>query len=242
MKKIFISAAISLALLGGVSNAEGRFVSENTTVADIVSTKNKNIQKLFSVNPELLTTSEKLEEDIELEQMLIEKFDEKFVKNKSQYTPEEYNHMMNSYFVDALKTNKGDLADFILYKSGALIDVNFKQSESPTLTPLMATTTAMNANGGDIEYFIKLIEMGADYKEVTTNYNIPLMSLAATVDNYKIVLYLAMLGENVMHLDDLDYYPLDYAVRNDAHRTTVVLTDLITQYKNAIEKRNNSIQ
>lgn len=239
MKKIFISAAISLSLLGGVSNAEGRFVSENTTIKDIISTKNKNIQKLFSVNPELLTTSEKLEEDIELEQMLIEKFDEKFVKNKSQYTPEEYNHMMNSYFVDALKTNKGNLADFILYKSGALIDVNFKQSENPTLTPLMATTTAMNADGGDIEYFIKLIEMGADYKEITTNYNIPLMSLAATVDNYKIVLYLAMLGENVMHLDDLDYYPLDYAVRNDAHRTTVILTDLITQYKNEIEKRNN---
>lgn len=238
MKKILISVAITMSLLSASVQAEGtKFVSENTTVADIISSKSANIQKMYETNPEFFITSERLEDDLELEEMLIASFDEKFVKRKSEFSTKEYNHLMNSYFIDALKTSNSNLADFILYKSGAIIDVNYQGSEDPKISPLQAAATSIEIEGGNIEYFIKLVEMGADPSELTKGYDIPLMSLAATVDNYKIVLYLAMLGENIMHVDGYDYYPLDYAVKNESYKSVSVLTNLIKIYKNNIEEK-----
>lgn len=243
MKKILISAALSIAMLSSMVQAgTAKFIPENTTVSDIINSKGGNLQKMYKESPEFFTTSERLSDDLELEQILIASFDEKFVQKKETYSTEEYTHLMNSYFIDALKTNNSELADFILYKSGAIIDVNYQGSVNPRISPLQAAATGLGIDGGNIEYFIKLIEMGADPSEVTKNYNIPLMSLAATVDNYKIVLYLALIGQNVMHVDDYEFYALDYATRNDAYKTTIILSNLINEYTKGAAKKNKIVE
>ncbi len=235
IKKILSSAVLSVMLMSNAVNAETKIVPQGTSVDTLIAKQHKNIQHSFKERPELFRTSERTKDDVEMEKMLIENFKNNFVSQKPEFSQDDYDFIMNSYFVDALKTGNRNLADYILYESEANIDPNFK-SKNPKNTPLMAVATSFSFDGGDIEYFIKLIEMGADPSEMTKTNNTPLMSFAATVDNYKIVLYLIMLGENPMHMDNLDFYPLDYAVRNDAHKTTIILTNVIDQYRKIILK------
>lgn len=234
MNKILLSTLLLISVSTTNLYAEAKFVSKNTSIKDIISTKSENINKAYKKNADLFTTIEKTEDDLKFENKLIEGFKNNYIGLKDTYETKEYNNLMNSYFVDALKTGNNRLADLILYDSGAVIDVNFKKTERPRITPLTAVATAIGKDGGDIEYFIKLIEMGANPNELTMGYDIPLMSLAATVDNYKIVFYLAMLGQNIMHVDGLDYYPLDYAVRNDSYRSIIIIGNLINEYKKTL--------
>lgn len=212
-------------------------IKRNTPVVELILEDNKNIRALYKKNPEMFKTSERIEADLEVEKMIASKFKELYFDQKDSYDSNEYNKMMNGYFVDALKAGHRNLADDIFYNSGAEIDLNY-MSDSPKNTPLMAVATSFAYDGGDIEYFIKLIKMGADFTYLTETNKVSLMSLAASVDNYKIVFYLAMIGENPMHLDGFDYYPLDYAQKNDSHMSTLILTQIIKEYKKQIELRS----
>lgn len=213
------------------------------SLEQLIGQENNNIQKLYFKNSEYFRTSERLSGDIEFEEMMIEKFKkdifplkDEMIKANPETGLDKYSQLINGFFIDALKTGRPLLADELMYRSGALIDVNF-MSDSPKNNPLMAIATSTVFEGGDIEYFIKLINKGADFQKYTSKNRVSLMSLAASVDNYKIVLYLAMKGENPMHLDGLDYYPLDYAARNDASKTVIILTNIISEYKKQIEKK-----
>lgn len=206
-------------------------------VQTLIAEENDNIQKIYLKNPDFFSTNERNKADLEMETMLIDSFKDKVFTKKSTMNEEEYNKMLNGYFVDALKSGHRNLADEILFNSGATIDLNY-MSDSPKNNPLMAIATSFSYDGGDIEYFMKLVQMGADYTYTTKQNNVPLMSLASAVNNYKIVLYLAMKGESPMHLDGFDYYPMDYAVKNDAAQTIITLTSIINEYKKQIEARN----
>lgn len=197
-----------------------------------------NIKHLYLKNPELFTTNNRNSEDLELESLMIEKFKEKFFDKKEDYSQEEYDELMNSYFVDALKTGNRNLADEILFNSGANIDLEY-MSKNPINNPLMAIASSFAYDGGDIEYFIKLVKMGANPSFKTDGSRMSLMSLAANVDNYKIVLYLISIGENPMYLDDFDYYAMDYAVKNDSTRTIIILSKIITEYQNQLIENKN---
>ena len=211
-------------------------ISKKITTEDIIlKGKNEGILKVYKQSPEFFKTNERLKIDLDLENKMIEKFKKSFFDKRSEFDKNDYDLKMNKFFIDALKTGNRNLADAILYDSKAKIDVNFR-SDSPKNTPLSAVATSFAYNGGDIEYAIKLIEMGADTNEVTLKNNIPLMSLAAIANNYKIVLYLAMIGKNPMYLDGLDYYPLDYASKNNAYETTIILTKIIDNYVKEINK------
>lgn len=217
--------------------------SKELSLEQLIGKENSNIQKLYFKNSEYFRTSKRLSGDIEFEEIMIEKFKsdifplkDEMIKANPETGLDKYNKLINGFYIDTLKTGRPLLADELMYRSGALIDVNF-MSDSPKNNPLMAIATATVFDGGDIEYFIKLVNEGADYQKYTSKNRVSLMSLAASVDNYKIVLYLAMKGENPMHLDGLDYYPLDYAARNDASKTVIILTNIISEYKKQIEKR-----
>lgn len=214
-------------------------IARGTPVVELILEDNKNIRTLYKKNPEMFKTSERIEADLEVEKMISSKFKELYFDQKDTYPEDEYNKLMNGYFVDALKSGHRNLADDIFYNSGAKIDLNY-MSDSPKNTPLMAVATSFAYEGGDIEYFIKLVKMGANPSYLTETNKVSLMSLAASVDNYKIVFYLAMIGENPMHLDGFDYYPLDYAQRNDSYMSTLVLTQIIQEYKKQIELRSKN--
>lgn len=206
-------------------------------VQTLISEENSNIQKIYLKNPEFFNTNDRVKSDVEMEDMLIEKFGEMYFSQKEIFDETEYTNLMNGFFVDALKSGHRNLADKILFESGANIDLNY-MSSNPINNPLMAVATSFAYDGGDIEYFMKLVQMGADFTYTTEQNNVPLMSLASAVNNYKIVLYLAMKGESPMHLDGFDYYPMDYAVRNDASQTILTLSSIIKEYKNQIEAKN----
>ncbi len=208
-------------------------------VQTLIAEENDNIQKIYLKNPDFFSTNTRTKSDLEMESMLVERFNELYFSQKDTYDPKEYNNTMNGFFVDALKSGHRSLADEILFSSGADIDLNY-MSDNPKNNPLMAIATSFSYDGGDIEYFIKLVQMGADYQYTTKQNNVSLMSLAAAVNNYKIVLYLAMKGESPMHLDGFDYYPMDYAIKNDASQTILTLTSIINEYKKQIEIRNES--
>lgn len=205
------------------------------TTKDIILKQSPNIIKMYNKDPQFFETSKRLKSDMKIEDEMIASLKKIYIEKKDTFKKSDYNLTMNKLFVDALKTGNNKLADVILYDSGAKIDVNFR-SDSPNNTPLSALATSFAYDGGDIEYFIKLVNMGANINEKTLKNNIPLMSLAAMANNYKIVLYLTMLGQNPMHLDDLDFYPLDYAVRNNAYQTTILLTKVIDTYTKELKK------
>ena len=237
MKKRLIATTILMSFLSIGIHAE------ETSIDKMVAESGKiHLINSYEKEPEIYKNAERLEEDLELETLLIERFKEKFVNLKDTFKDGEYDKLMNSYFIDALKTNNSRLADFILNDSGAEIDVNYDQNENPKITPLQAAATSIGMDGGNIEYFMKLVDMGADYKAISNKKNIPLMSLAATVDNYKIVYYLALMGENIMHIDDYDYYPLDYAIRNSSSKSTLILVGLMDEFRKRYEKKEKEIR
>lgn len=212
---------------------------KNFDVESVMMTESKNLKSLYLKNKEFFVTNERNQADLEMESMIIEGFKSSVFNKKETLSKEDYDLLLNGYFVDALKSGHRNLADEILFNSGAEIDVNFI-SDNPRNTPLMALATSFAYDGGDIEYFVKLVKMGADYSYIIKKSNIPLMSLAANVDNYKIVLYLIGLGENPMHLDNFDYYPLDYSIKNGSDKTTLILTTIISEYKKEYERKHMS--
>lgn len=239
LNKTFIVSAL---LLSGYAQAEtinynGMDISKETSADVFLEKSNKNIKTLYKQNSDFFITSKRVKADLEMEGILIDGFKEKVFPRSKFMNKTDYDNMMSDYFVNALNSGHRNLADEILFESGAKIDVNF-MSNSPKKNPLLALATYNGYDGGDIEYFIKLVNMGADHSFLTKTNKVSLMGMAATVDNYKIVLYLSMLGENPMHLDGFEYYPLDYALRNDANKTILVLTNIINEYKKQIENKN----
>lgn len=236
---------LASSLLFGINSYAGNITYNNmtitpeTTTAEFLLDANENIRKIYKKTPNFFKTSQRVKADIEMEDILIEGF-KKNVFPRSEYMDKnDFDNMMSDYFVNALNSGHSRLADEILFNSGATIDVNFL-SDSPKKNPLAAVATYNGYDGGDIEYFVKLVNMGANHSYLTEKNKVSLMGLAAAMDNYKIVLYLAMLGENPMHLDGFEYYPLDYASKNNSNRTIIVLTNIIEEYKKQIEARNAS--
>lgn len=212
----------------------GVSVSKNVTSSELLLDSNDNTRKLYIKNPDFFKTSERIKADIEAEEILLQGFKDKVLPRKEYMKEADYNYMMNDYFVNALNSGHRNLADLILFDSGTKIDLNF-MSKSPIKNPLLAIATNDSYDGGDVEYFIKLVKLGANPSFLTNKNKISIMGMAATVDNYKIVLYLTTLGENPMHLDNYEYYPLDYAVRNDSYKSILILTNVITEYKKQLE-------
>tara|TARA_Y100000588_G_scaffold112523_1_gene123412 strand:- start:63808 stop:64692 length:885 start_codon:yes stop_codon:yes gene_type:complete len=197
-------------------------VDRNATLEELIE-RQPTLTKSMAVNShEYFETTKKLEEDYMLEDELIKKFKEVVYPKKEFMEKADFNKEMNEYFLDALRTGRSNLALSIQFDSGAEIDVN-GYSEELKNSPLMALATGQGIDGGDIEMFMRLVLEGAEYDYNKLDRNLPLISLAAAADNYKIVMYLISLGQNPAQLDKLESYPINYARMNGAKRSEYIL-------------------
>ena len=161
MKKILLTT-----LMAGIFsiNAQALTFEDAKSIKQVqtlISEENDNIQKIYLKNPEFFNTNKRTKSDLEMEEMLLERFNEIYFSKKENFEQKKYDNIMNGFFVDALKSGHRLLADEILFNSGATIDLNY-MSSNPKNNPLMAIATSFSYDGGDIEYFIKLVQMGAD--------------------------------------------------------------------------------
>lgn len=129
---------------------------------------------------------------------------------------------LNNLFVNFISLGMNEAADAIWNNKNVKIDIS-RYSENG-LTPLMAAAITP-IDGGNIEYAIKLVNKGADVNQGAKKSDISPVSLASTVDNYKVVAYLILKGAKFMSQDKLELRPIDYALRNNSVKSAAVIKE-----------------
>lgn len=187
--------------------------TENTE--SIKETLDKLIKKdnPFFKNPTLT------EKDKILEDEMIKNVHLKYLDNKN-YNVEE----LNTLFGDFILLGFNNAADLLLNTKEAQININ--RYNSSGFTPLMLAAIS-NIEGGNVEYARKLIENGANPNQLTLKNNIPVISLAASMDKYKVLTLLLFSKANFLKVDDLGMAPIDYAFKNSSVRSAQIIKEAI---------------
>lgn len=132
---------------------------------------------------------------------------------------------LNELFVSFISLGHNEAADAILNNKNVKIDVN--KYDKGGRTPLMAAAFA-GIQGGNVEYAKKLVDLGADVNLGTVKADYTPISMAATVNNYKVVAYLILKGALFMKKDKLDYMPIDYAMRNNSVQSAKIIQQALS--------------
>lgn len=141
---------------------------------------------------------------------------------KKDVLSQEEQDELNNLFVNFISLGMNNAADTIWNNKKVHIDLN-RYSDNG-LTPLMAASITP-IEGGNIEYAIKLVDNGADVNQGAKKSDISPVSLASTVDNYKVVAYLILKGAKFMSQDKLELRPIDYALKNNSVKSAAVIKE-----------------
>lgn len=159
-------------------------------------------------------------ERAEKEKEFIGNLNEKYFKKESLSDLEQSE--LNNLFVNFISLGMNDAADAIWNNKNVKIDLS-RYSDNG-LTALMAASITP-IEGGNVEYAIKLVEHGADVNQGAKKSDISPVSLASTVDNYKVVAYLILQGAKFMSQDKLELRPIDYALKNNSVKSAAVIKE-----------------
>jgi ankyrin repeat protein len=178
-------------------------------------------------------------EDLNAEQKV---FQEKAITNlkKKYLDAKNYNEEeLNNLFTSFISLGLNDAADAILNDKNVKIDLNRYNTNG--LTPLMAAAiTPMK--GGNVEYAKKLIDLGVDINKGTKNADVSPMSLASTMNNYKVVAVLIFNGALFMKEDKMNFRPIDYALRNNSLESAQIIKEALTQKLSKIRKEKEAVK
>jgi ankyrin repeat protein len=207
MKKII--TAILLTTTAIISNAET--LTPDTTIVKVEETV-KRSQQMF-VNEPLSATA------IEFQKKSIESIKTKYFEN-NHYPKEE----LQSLYISFISLALNDAADYVYNNKNVKIDVN--EYNENGFTPLMAAAMAP-IKGGNVEYAKKLIDLGADMNKGSKKTEISPLSVAANVNNYKVLSLLIFNGALFMKADKLEYRPIDYATKNNSLESALILREAL---------------
>lgn len=137
-------------------------------------------------------------------------------------------------YVSTISLGLNEAADYLYHNPNTKIDINGYNFNG--VTPLMAAAMAP-LKGGNVEYAKKLIDLGADINKGTKNTEITPISIAANVNNYKVLSLLIVNGALFMQKDKLDYRPIDYATKNNSIESALILREALKVKLNTIKKK-----
>jgi len=211
-------ATKATAVITNTAVAEGE---PATPVKDIeVPAKKVTVEELVNSNSAFFKNEPLSEVSAEQQQIEIKHLKAKYLDVKN-YNESELNELFNSF----IAFGHNEAADLILNDKNVKIDVN-KYNEKG-LTPLMAASIAP-IKGGNVEYAKKLIDLGADVNLSSTGTEFSPISMATTVNNYKVVAYLILKGATFMKPDKLGYMPIDYALKNNSLESAKIIKEALT--------------
>lgn len=201
---------------------ENQITTSETKIKDILHKLPENFIKNYKEEQDMFKTSQKTEADVEFEKEMVLNFKEKIYPLSKTMTKKDYEIMISDYYIDALKTGMNLLADDLRLNSGVSISKDYVSTEIKN-DAIVAVATGMSFDGGDIETFMKLISEGGNISKRYGELDISLLSLAASVDNYKIVAFLLLSGESSYYVDGLGDYAIDYAFQAEAKKSSILI-------------------
>lgn len=216
---------VSFAYADEAKKVEDSATKENAVVVkEALKTDNtdsikERLNKLIKPNNPFFKNSELTKNDKILEDEMIKNVHEKYL-DKKNYNVEE----LNTLFGDFIILGFNDAADLLFNTKEAQININ--RYNASGFTPLMLSAIS-NIEGGNVEYAKKLIEAGANPNQLTLKNNIPVISLAAHRDKYKVVALLVFSNANFLKVDDLGMAPIDHAFRTSSVRSAEIIKEAI---------------
>lgn len=215
MKNKFNVILLALAISSNVYANE-----DITNVNQTVPAANKSIEEIVKSDSAFFKNEPLSEISAERQKEEIKKLKELYF-DKNNYNQEE----LFELFVSFISLGHNEAADVILDNKNVKIDINGFSSNG--LTPLMAAAITP-IKGGNVEYTKKLIDLGADVNKGTVKADYSPISMATTVNNYKVVAYLILKGALFMKKDKLEYMPIDYALRNNSVESATILKEALS--------------
>lgn len=192
-----------------------------TAIQDIaVPAKKMTAEELANSNSAFFKNEPLSDVSAEQQKLEIQHLKAKYLDVKN-YNEVELNELFNSF----IAFGHNEAADLILNNGNVKVDVNRYNEKG--LTPLMAASIAP-IKGGNVEYAKKLIELGADVNLSSTGTEFSPISMATTVNNYKVVAYLILKGATFMKADKLGYMPIDYALKNNSLESAKLIKEALT--------------
>ncbi len=213
MKKIIL--ILSMITMINISQAE-----------EIKMINNNDIKDSLLVNEPLT------EKSVEFQKKSIEAIKQKYV-DKNTYPKEE----IHDLYVNFISLGLNEAADYLYNNPKVKIDIN--EYNSNGFTPLMAAAMTP-IKGGNVEYAEKLIKLGADVNKGSKKTEITPISIAANVNNYKVLSILIANGALFMKADKLDYRPIDYATKNNSLESALILKEALSIKLNEMNKNKKS--
>lgn len=206
------------------------FAQENTPVVE------KKLEQKAAINPVAIDynspmfKNEPLTEKNKQYQELIIKRTNEIYFNAKNYNQKE----LNELFINNISFGYNEAADLILNNPNVKLDLNATNSEN--LTPLMAAAITP-IKGGNVEYAKKLIDMGANMNQGTIPVGYTPISMAATMNHYKVVALLVLKGAQFMKEDQLQFRPIDHAMRNNSTESLAILQQATIEQLKTINKK-----
>lgn len=192
-----------------------------TPIKDIaVPAKKVTVEELANSDSVLFKNEPLSEVSANQQKLEIEHLKAKYLDAKN-YNEAELNELFNSF----IAFGHNEAADLILNNGNVKVDVN--RFNEKGLTPLMAASIAP-IKGGNVEYAKKLIDLGADVNLTSKGTEFSPISMATTVNNYKVVGYLILKGAAFMKPDKLGYMPIDYALKNNSLESAKIIKEALT--------------
>lgn len=190
---------------------------------------NENIVKVITELTENYEAPKLTDVEIEYQTEAIKKIDELYF-DKENYNQEE----LNELFVNFITIGLNGAADHILNNEN--FKLNIEGYNEKGITPLIAAAMS-NIEGGNVEYAVKLIKLGADVNKGARGSNISPTSFTAITNNYKVLAVLIASDAKFMKEDLLDYRPIDYAIANNSEESASVLANALSaRVKMELEK------
>jgi ankyrin repeat protein len=204
-----------------ITNSAAAGGEPSTPIQDIaVPAKKVTVEELANRNSAFFKNEPLSDVSAEQQKIEIQHLNAKYLDVKN-YNEAELNELFNSF----IAFGHNEAADLILNNGNVKVDVNRYNEKG--LTPLMAASIAP-IKGGNVEYAKKLIELGADVNLTSNGTEFSPISMATTVNNYKVVAYLILKGAAFMKADKLGYMPIDYALKNNSLESAKLLKEALT--------------
>lgn len=223
MKKTILALFISTISLGAIAN-------ESISSETFSKEEPKKIENNIIKNKMDLFKNEPLsEQSIEFQKKSIESINKKYFESNN-YPQEEIQNL----YVALISLGLNEAAEYLYLNPNTKIDINGYNENG--FTPLMAASMA-SMKGGNVEYAERLIKLGAEVNKGSKKTEITPISIAANVNNYKVLSLLIVNGALFMKADKLDYRPIDYATKNNSLESALILREALSEKIKEVEER-----
>lgn len=223
MKKTMIAIILSAMTIS-------TYATESIEINSEVVKKEVTDNRIIKNQTDLFKNEPLTEQSIEFQRAAIVSINKKYFE-QNNYPKEEIHNL----YVSLISLGLNEAAEYLYLNPNTDIDVN-EYNESG-FTPLMAAAMAP-LKGGNVEAADRLIKLGAEVNKGAKKSEITSISIAANVNNYKVLSLLLVNGALFMKADKLDYRPIDYAIKNNSLESALILKEALSEKIQEVTEKN----